>query len=319
MKILIIHGPNLNMLGKRDPKKYGSITLNKINNLLNKRAEEFNCQLEIIQSNHRGVLIDFLQKDSSRKADGLLINPGALIRFDYCFRQALVDFDKPFVEVHMSDINKTGVNKKVNIFDDVPTRIGQIVGLKEQSYLVGLEKLFSALSSQNIILIGMKACGKSTVGKLLAQKLAVDFIELDSEIEKAHLMDKKERLSFREIFKKHGAIYFRQLESEILKNILLKKRTKKFVLSCSGGTPLDENNQKILKKLGRVIFLDADKIILLPRILKHGIPAFFPHPDDPKKSLEELLKKRKPIYEKIADEIISFTSESPEELAEKII
>ena len=142
----------------------------------------------------------------------------------------------------------------------------------------------------------MKACGKSTVGKLLAEKLKVDFIELDSEIEKAHLMDKGERLTFREIFNKHGAIYFRQLESKILKNILLEKRTKKFVLSCGGGTPLDENNQKNLKKLGKVIFLDVDKIVLLPRILKHGVPAFFSHPNDPKKSLDELLKKRKSIH-----------------------
>ncbi len=172
---------------------------------------------------------------------------------------------------------------------------------------------------ENIVLIGMKACGKSTVGKLLAQKLGMDFIELDQEIEKVHLMNKKETLGFREIFKKHGAIYFRQLESETLKNIFQEKKTKKFVLSCGGGTPLDENNQKIIKSLGRVIFLDADKMVLLPRILKHGIPAFFPMPSDPKKSLDELLEKRRPIYKKAANQIISFTSESPEKLVEKII
>lgn len=168
---------------------------------------------------------------------------------------------------------------------------------------------------KNIVLIGMKACGKSTVGKLLAKKLGIEFIELDQEIEKVHLMNKKEKLKFREIFKKHGAIYFRKLESKTLKNI----KTKKFVLSCGGGTPLDENNQKILKKLGRVIFLDADKTVLLPRILKHGIPAFFPYPNDPKKSLNDLLEKRRPIYKKVANQIISFTSQSPEELVKKII
>lgn len=320
MKILIIHGPNLNMLGKRDPKKYGTITLEKINNLLNKQAEELNCQLEIIQSNHAGVLIDFLQKDSSRAANGLLINPGALIRFDYCFRQALVDFGKPFVEIHMSDINKAGVNKKVNIFDDVSTRVGQIVGLKEQGYLIGLEKLINSLkNNMNIILIGMKACGKSTIGKLLAQKLEIDFIELDSEIEKAHLLNKKEQLSFREIFKKQGADYFRSLEKNVLRIIVEKNMNKQIVLACGGGTPVDENNQKILKELGQVIFLDADKEVLLPRILKHGVPTFFSNPNDPKKSLEELLKKRKPVYEKIADKIINFTNESPKELVEKII
>lgn len=172
---------------------------------------------------------------------------------------------------------------------------------------------------KNIILIGMKACGKSTVGQFLAQKLEIEFIELDQEIEKVHLMNKKEKLSFREIFKKYGTKYFRGLESKILKNISLEKKAKKFVLSCGGGTSLNENNQKILKELGRVIFLDADKMVLLPRILKHGVPAFFPYPADPKKSLEELLKKRKPVYEKTADETISFTNKTPKELVEKII
>ncbi len=172
---------------------------------------------------------------------------------------------------------------------------------------------------KNIILIGMKACGKSTVGKLLAQKLVIEFLELDQEIEKVHLINKKEKLSFREIFKKHGAIYFRQLESKILKKISREKTNEDFVLACGGGTPLNESNQEILKELGKVIFLDVDKIVLLPRILKHGIPAFFPYPDDPKKSLNELLKKRRPIYEKTADKIISFTNETPEELVGKII
>lgn len=172
---------------------------------------------------------------------------------------------------------------------------------------------------ENIILIGMKACGKSTVGKLLARKLGLDLFELDSEIEKAHLMEKKEKLTFREIFKKHGAVYFRQLESETLMNISKEKKEKKFVLSCGGGTPLNEDNQKILKKLGKVFFLDVDEEVLLPRILKHGIPAFFPFPNNPKKSLRELLKKRRSVYKRVADKIISFANGSPEELAEKII
>lgn len=172
---------------------------------------------------------------------------------------------------------------------------------------------------ENIILIGMKACGKSTVGKLLAKKLEADFIELDSEIEKTHLIDKRVRLSFREIFKNHGAVYFRQLELEVLKNIFQKKRTRKFVLSCGGGTPLDLENQKLLKQLGKIIFLDVDKEILLPRIVKHGIPAFFPFPNNPKKSLRELLEKRRPVYKRVADKIINFKSESPAKLVVKIL
>ena len=141
MKILVINGPNLNMLGKRDPQKYGTVTLVEINEKLKKLSEELNCQLEFFQSNHEGAIIDFLQKESSQEADGVLVNPGALIRYALCFRQALVDLNKPVMEVHMSDINKTGVNKKVNVLEDI--RIGQVTGLKEESYFEGLKQLIS--------------------------------------------------------------------------------------------------------------------------------------------------------------------------------
>ena len=85
------------------------------------------------------ILIDFLQKDSSRASDGVLVNPGALIRYAYSFRQALVDLGKPVVEIHMSDIDKTGVNKKVNVLDDV--RVDKVTGLKEGSYYEGFKRL----------------------------------------------------------------------------------------------------------------------------------------------------------------------------------
>jgi len=182
---------------------------------------------------------------------------------------------------------------------------------------------------KNIILIGMKACGKSTVGKLLAQKLGIKFVELDQEIEKVHFEEKKptfakatvgrEKLTFREIFKKHGADYFHSLEKKVLKTIVEKDKEKQIILACGGGTPLDPENQMLLKRLGRVIFLNAKEDVLLPRILMHGVPAFFPYLNDPKKSLSELMEKRRPIYEKAANQIISFTSESPEELVEEII
>ena len=132
-------------------------------------------------------------------------------------------------------------------------------------------------------------------------------------------MDKNEKLSFREIFRKHGAAYFRQLESEVLKKIYQEKTAKSFILSCGGGTPLDTNNQILLRHLGKIIFLDADEKVLLPRILKHGVPAFFPYPSDPKKSLSELLVKRRPVYKKVANKIINFKSESPETLVNIIL
>ncbi len=141
MKILVIHGPNLNMLGKRDPTKYGTLTMADINSQLHIIAVDLDCQLECFQSNHEGAIIDFLQLESSRAADGVIINPGALVRYSYCLRQALVDLGKPAIEVHMSDIHKMGINTSVNVLEDV--RIDQVVGLKEKSYYEALKKLIN--------------------------------------------------------------------------------------------------------------------------------------------------------------------------------
>src|SRR3989338_2702816 len=139
MNILILNGPNLNMLGKRDPGKYGNFTLAEINRELSRIGKDLGCKLHFFQSNHEGTLIDFLQKESGGNVSGILINPGALVRYGYSLRQALIDLGKPFIEVHMSDINKTGVNMSVNVLEDI--RIGQVTGLKEKSYYVALQKL----------------------------------------------------------------------------------------------------------------------------------------------------------------------------------
>ena len=140
MKLLVIQGPNLNLLGKRDSTKYGTVTMAEINSQLQKMAGDLGVQLECFQSNHEGAIIDFLQTDESRASDGVLINPGVLVRYGYSLRQALIDLGKPVVEVHMSDINKTGVARNVNVLEDV--RAEQVVGLKEGSYYQGLERLY---------------------------------------------------------------------------------------------------------------------------------------------------------------------------------
>jgi len=143
LTILVVHGPNLNLLGRRDPTRYGTTTLEEINAALQALARDLGVRAEFFQSNHEGAIIDFLQRDSSRAAHGVLVNPGALIRYAYCFRQALVDLNKPVWEVHMSDIGRTGVNQGVNVLDDV--RVGQVTGRKEKSYYEGLRQLVQHL------------------------------------------------------------------------------------------------------------------------------------------------------------------------------
>ncbi len=140
MKILILNGPNLNMLGKRDPSKYGNMTLDQINNNLRAIAAQMDVSLVFFQSNCEGALINHIQKDTIKNdISGVIINPGALVRYGYSLRQALIDLGKPVMEIHMSDIDKTGVSKSVNVLEDV--RIGQVKGMKENSYFVGLQKL----------------------------------------------------------------------------------------------------------------------------------------------------------------------------------
>ncbi|MBI3954897.1 AAA family ATPase, partial [Candidatus Gottesmanbacteria bacterium] len=97
-----------------------------------------------------------------------------------------------------------------------------------------------------IVLIGMKGCGKSTVGKLLAERLKIQFIELDCELEKIHYQVKKEKIFFREIYQKYGQTYFRKLETKALKMLLREFVDKNYVLACGGGTPMDSQNRKIL-------------------------------------------------------------------------
>lgn len=170
----------------------------------------------------------------------------------------------------------------------------------------------------NIILIGMKGCGKSTVGKLLAKKLRVNFIDSDREIEKVHAKKKKEILSVREIFKKYGHQYFEKLDIVSLKKIVKKYRFKNFVLACAGRTPLNIQSQKILKKMGTIIFLNTDKEILLPRIIRDVIPPFFPFPNDTNKSLKILMEIRFPIYHNIADITLGIGKQSPDEIVQII-
>ena len=170
-----------------------------------------------------------------------------------------------------------------------------------------------------IILIGMKGCGKTTVGTLLAKKLQISFIDSDTEIEKTHGREKGEAISFRQIFKQYGEKYFRALETRTLKHIAKEFGDTDFVFACGGRTPLQEENQEILIGLGKIIFLNVEKDILLKRILVQGIPAFFPYPADPSKSLDELLTERLPAYKKLADVTIDAGEGTSEEIVHTIM
>ena len=140
MRILVINGPNLNMLGKRAPEHYGEETLESIERTLSQRAQELGCELIFFQSNHEGALIDFIQKETPI-SDGILINPGALTHYGYSLHDALADSRLPVVEVHLSDIHVREDWRRHSVIADVA--IEQIAGFKAESYSLGLVALFN--------------------------------------------------------------------------------------------------------------------------------------------------------------------------------
>lgn len=171
----------------------------------------------------------------------------------------------------------------------------------------------------SIVLIGMKGCGKTTLGRLLAKKLQLSFIDSDAAIEQMHQQEKGEALPFREIFKRYGEAYFSTLETRTLQHIAQESETTQFVLACGGQTPLREGNQQILSSLGSIVFLQVDESVLLKRILTQGMPAFFPYPHDPERSLHELLAQRLPVYKRLADIIVDVSTGTPGEAAYTIL
>jgi shikimate kinase len=153
----------------------------------------------------------------------------------------------------------------------------------------------------------------------LAHKLGARFIDMDAQIERQHWELKGEKLGFRNIFQKYGKDYFRNLETAALRALSDSMEETPFVLATGGGLPLTEENRTLLRSMGIILFLDVDQDVLLSRILAGGIPAFFPYPDDPAKSLAEILVVRRPIYRALAQLTVACRVESPENIADKII
>ncbi|MFQ5603502.1 MAG: type II 3-dehydroquinate dehydratase [bacterium] len=137
-KILIIHGPNLNLLGEREPEIYGHLPLDDINHTLVKFAENMQISTKTFQTNHEGQLIDFIH-DHRKWADGVIINPGAFTHYSYALRDAIAAVDLPTVEVHLSDIQKREAFRRHSVIKDVCVK--QISGLGHVGYLRALEYL----------------------------------------------------------------------------------------------------------------------------------------------------------------------------------
>jgi 3-dehydroquinate dehydratase-2 len=135
IKILLLHGPNLNMLGQREPEIYGSITLEQINAAVSAQANAHGVHLLWFQSNHEGALIDFLQTEG-QDASGIIINPGALTHYGLALRDALASLKAPIIEVHLSNVYKRESFRHTSVVAPVAT--GQITGLGWRGYRLAL-------------------------------------------------------------------------------------------------------------------------------------------------------------------------------------
>ena len=138
-KILVLHGPNLNMLGKRERKIYGKINLEKINLDLKLLSEELGVVLKFKQSNIEGELVNFIQHSSKNRISGILINPAAYTHTSVAIRDALLAVKIPTVEVHLSNIYKREEFRHKSLV--APAALGQIAGFGMESYLLGLRAL----------------------------------------------------------------------------------------------------------------------------------------------------------------------------------
>ena len=134
-RVLVLHGPNLNLLGRRQPEIYGRITLDQINKKIRAVAKELRVQVEIRQSNHEGELLTWVQ-ESATQFGALVINAGAYTHSSIALRDALIDAGIPAIEVHLSNIYKREEFRKRSLISEVV--IGQISGFGVHSYLLGL-------------------------------------------------------------------------------------------------------------------------------------------------------------------------------------
>ncbi len=144
MKILVIHGPNLNRLGQRDEDIYGNVALDDINSRLKDKASVLSkdIDLDFFQSNSEGIIIDWIQ---SAAADGIIINPAALTHYGLSLRDALDDKKLPVIEVHLSNIHAREEWRHDSVI--APVAIGQISGFGYRSYIAALELMYDILNN----------------------------------------------------------------------------------------------------------------------------------------------------------------------------
>ncbi len=136
-RLLVVHGPNLNLLGEREPEIYGKLTLADVNRRLRAHARKLGAEIRIFQSNGEGELIDWIHSQR-RWAQGMVINPGAYTHYSYAIRDAIAGTRIPTIEVHLSDIRKREKFRRISVIE--PVCLDQISGKGVDSYIDALTR-----------------------------------------------------------------------------------------------------------------------------------------------------------------------------------
>ncbi len=144
-RILVMNGPNINFLGRRNPGIYGTKTLEEVNREISARAESLSVEVDFFQSNSEGSLIDRIQQNWGR-VDGIIINPGALTHYGYSLKDALIDAAVPVVEVHLGNIHAREEWRRRSVIAD--TARGQIAGFGWRSYTAAVEVMAGILADE---------------------------------------------------------------------------------------------------------------------------------------------------------------------------
>lgn len=137
-KVLVLHGPNLNLTGFREPELYGKKPLSEIDEDIHRAAGELDMEVRILQSNHEGVLIDTIQ-ENRKWADAIVVNPGALTHYSYALRDALTSVRIPIVEVHLTNVQAREEFRSKSVIS--PVCVGTIAGFGSNSYVLALQAL----------------------------------------------------------------------------------------------------------------------------------------------------------------------------------
>ena len=145
MRFLLINGPNLNLLGTRNPEVYGSTTLQDIVDRVTRRGEQLGAEIVAFQSNSEGAIIDFIQANAPG-ADGILINAGAFTHYSLAIRDAFEAVEKPFVEVHISNVHAREEFRHHSVLADIA--VAQVAGLGWRGYIAALDSLVGILKER---------------------------------------------------------------------------------------------------------------------------------------------------------------------------